>query len=186
MSDVSNVSAAKPAIGGSLSVAPLGTDLPTTADEALDAAFTTLGYISDAGLTNSNGASVTAHKAWGGDIVLVTQDEKPDNFKFSLIEVLDVDVLKFIYGDDNVSGTLATGITVKANNAEPETRSLVFDMIMRDGNLQRIVIENGQITEMEDIVYVDNDLVGFDVTVAAYPDSDNDTHKAYILEAPSA
>lgn len=43
----SNVTAAKPKIGGAVSTAPAGTNLPTNAKTALDVAFKTLGYISD-------------------------------------------------------------------------------------------------------------------------------------------
>lgn len=184
MSDVNNVSVGKPAIGGAVSVADIGTSLPTDATTSLTG-FTCLGYISDAGLTNSNTASTTDHKAWGGDIVLTTQDEKPDKFTFNLIEVLDENVLAFVYGDDNVSGTLATGITVNANSQELPSKEIVVDMIMRGGVLQRIVIPNGQVTEVADIVYVDNELAGFEVTVSAYPDSSGNTHYTYIEEAGS-
>ena len=183
--DVNNVSAAKPVIGGAINVADVGTSLPTNATSSLTS-FTNLGYVGEDGLINSNSASTTAHKAWGGDIVLTTQDEKTDTFQFNLIEVTNEDVLAFVYGDDNVSGTLATGIAVAANSQEGPTRSLVIDMIMRNGTLHRLVIPNGQITEMDDITYVDSDLAGFNVTVTAYPDSTGNTHYSYFEEAPSA
>ena len=125
--DVKNVSAGKPKIGGAIFRAPLGTELPTDAKLALDPAFKELGYCSDDGITNSNSPETDNVKAWGGDTVLDLQTSKEDSFQYKLIEITNVDVLKAVYGDDNVTGTLDTGITVKANSNEAEPCAWVFD-----------------------------------------------------------
>ena len=75
---VSNVTAGKPKIGGAVFRAALGSTLPTDATTALDAAFKSLGYCSEDGVTNSNSPDSTDIKAWGGDTVLNIQESKDD------------------------------------------------------------------------------------------------------------
>lgn len=179
----SNVSAGKPLATGAIWAAPLGTPLPTSTTDALDEAFKCLGYCSDAGLTNGTNLESQKIKAWGGDTVLTIQTSKDDTFKFTLIEVLNEEVLKFVYGSSNVSGSLSTGLTVGANNADVEEKSLVIDMIMRDNTAKRVVIPAGKVSEVGDIVYSDSAAVGYETTVSTSPDSNANTHYEYLLKA---
>lgn len=179
---VSNVSAGTPASGGAISIAAAGTTPPTSASASITS-FTTLGYVSEDGVTNSNSPNSSNIKAWGGDIVLVTSDEKPDTFQFTLIEVLNPDVLKLVYGDSNVTGTLATGITINANNKPQSEHVMVIDMIMRNNTLKRVVIPKAFVTEVGDITYADSDAVGYQTTITAFPDSSGNTHYEYIIAA---
>ena len=130
MAKAKNVTAAKPKVGGAVWRAPAGSKLPKNAVEALDPAYKSLGYISEDGLINANSPSSEDTSAWGGDTVLSTQGEKPDTFKFTLIEATNPDALAAVYGDDNVSGTLETGITVKANSDPQPTCAWVVDMVL--------------------------------------------------------
>ena len=180
---VTNVTAGKPKLGGAISVAPVGTTLPTDATTALNEAFVSLGYCSEDGLTNANTRSSDDIKAWGGDIVMSVQSEKTDTFQTVFIESLNVDVLKEFFGTANVSGTLATGITVNVNSKELVDRAWVIDMILRNGALKRIVIPNGKITATEDITYSDTEVSGLGVTITAYPDASGNTHYEYIKAA---
>jgi hypothetical protein len=176
----SNVSAGKPATAGAIFAAPLNTPLPTDTDTALDAAFKDLGYVSEDGVVNSNSPENDDIKAWGGATVLSVQPSKDDTFKFTLIETLNVDTLEFVYGSGNVTGTLATGITITANADEAEYHSLVIDMILKGGVKQRVVIPSGKVTEIGDITYADGSAIGYETTVSCVPDSAGNTHYTYI------
>ena len=181
--NVQNVTAGKPFEGGAVFYAPLGTTIPTDALTELDAAFENAGYISEDGVVNTNTPTTQTTKAWGGDIVLSIQDEKTDTFSTVLIESLNVDVLKAYFGDENVTGTLADGITITVNSKELPEKAWVIDMIMRNGALKRVVIPRGKVTTTDEVTYVDNEAVGYGITITAYPDASGNTHYEYIKAA---
>lgn len=176
-----NVSASKPKIGGAIYRAPIGTTLPITATETLDSGFISLGYCSDEGITNSNAPTTEDVKAFGGVKVLNVLTEKPDTFAFALIEALNVNVLKAVYGDENVTGTLETGIKVEATMEDYESASWVIELVLRGGVLKRIVVPDAKLSELADIQYADNAAIGYGITLAAYPDANERTHYEYIV-----
>jgi hypothetical protein len=179
MSDVSNVTTGKPRIGGAVYRAPKGTPLPISVREALNPAFVSMGYISEDGVTNSNAIESSDQKAWGGDTVLTLQTGKTDTFQMKFLETKNVNVLKAVYGADNVSGNLETGLVVRANSQEAEAGAWIIDMILRDNSAKRIVIPEGKITALGDIAYTDGEATGYDATITAMPYSgfEGDTHR---------
>ena len=178
-----NVTVGKPKVGGAIYVAPLGSTLPTDSSTALDAAFVCLGYISEDGVTNSNSPESDNVKAWGGDTVLVLQTDRPDSFSLTLLEGLNEDVLKTIYGSSNVVVDAQGNITVKATADEMTGHAWVFEMIMKGNRAKRTVIPNGTISELGDIVYKDDEAVGYNVTIQDVPDSSGVYHYEYIAAA---
>ena len=175
----SNVSAGKPNIGGAIYQAPTTATLPTDTTSTLTG-FNCLGYVSDDGLTNSNSPSATSVKAWGGDTVLSILGDKVDQFKFTLLEVLNVDVLKTVFGSANVTGTLEDGITVTANSKDLDEFAYAIDMVMRDNTVKRVVIPRAKVISVGDVVYSDGEAVGYDITIECYPDASGNTHYEYI------
>lgn len=181
---VANVSAGKPPVAGAVSRAVAGTTLPTDATTALAAAFKSLGYCSEDGLVNSNTPTVQNIKAWGGDIVLPILEEKTDTFQLTLIESINVEVLKAVYGSSNVTGTISgsSGVTVKANGDDPADGVWAIDIVMNSKTVKRIVIPHGYITDLGDISYTDSDAIGYQITITALPDSSGNTHYEYIKQ----
>jgi hypothetical protein len=179
---VANVVAGKPLTTGGVLIAPLATALPTAASTAPDVAFTAAGYIGEDGVTEGTDRSTEKVKAWGGDIVKVLQTEFSATYQFTFLESLNANVLEAVYGDDNVTTTAATASTgtlqaVKINSAILPHKSFIFEV--KDGDAKvRIVVPDGQISEVGEVTYSDSDVVGYQVTVEAFQDaSGNNAYK---------
>lgn len=174
-----NVTTGKPNIAGAVYVAPMTATLPTDATTALASDFVCLGYVSEDGLENNNEMDVSPIKAWGGIIVYRSLNELDDNFALTLIESENVDVLKSVYGDSNVTEQ-GGAITVDVKADDPQEKIWVFELALRGGKVKRIVVPDGAVTSRETITYNDTDAVGYGITVSAYPDENGSTHKEYI------
>ena len=179
MPSSSNVSAGKPKVTGAIFIAPVGTTLPTDSTAALNSAFVELGYASDAGVVNSESRETETIKAWGGDTVLKPFTGKEDTFQFTLIEALNVNALKLVYGDSNVTGDLTNGISIKSAAEDLDYHSFVIEMVL-NGAVKRIVIPSAKVTEVGDITYADGEAIGYDTTLSAVPDAAGGTHYEYI------
>lgn len=177
-----NVSQAKPNTAGAIHVAPIASvqTLPASTSDALDATiYKCLGYITDEGLKNNDTVNPEKVKAWGGDVVLITKNGKEDTFAFSLMESKNANTLKFIYGENNV--TISNDeIHVQSKDIGPDEYVVVIDMILRGGTAKRIVIPDGQVQELGEVSYVDNDAIKYPVTISAMQDSTGTSHHEYI------
>ena len=176
----SNVTTAKPKVGGAIYRAKLSTALPTDAVSELSIGFESLGHVSDDGLTNGSTRDSQQIKAWGGAVVDESQTSFADTFKFKLIEATNTTVLKTVFGDKNVTGDLATGISVTVNSEEQEEFSWVVDTILKNNTLKRMVIPKGKVTNVADIVYADGKVIGYEITITAFLDDNGNNHYEYI------
>ena len=99
---------------------------------------------------------------------------------------MNVDVLKSVFGDNNVTGTLDEGIHVQSTTEQLPEYSWVIDMILKDGVLKRIVIPSAAITEVGEIPYKDNDSIGYAATLTASHDASHVAHHEYIVKPGKA
>lgn len=170
--NVKNVVAGKPLSTGGVLIGPIGTPLPTDEAAALDADLVAAGYIGEDGLTETIDRSTDKVKAWGGDTVKVVQTEFGVRYKFTMIESVKKSVLESVYGSDNVTTTAATsgsGAKYAVKLVSDQLPHSVFVFEVKDGAAKiRIVVEDGQITEVGDITYADEEVVGYEVTVEAF------------------
>lgn len=172
-------SVGKPKIGGAIWRAPANTSKPTDVDTDLTG-FVNLGYVSTDGLTNSNSKDHSEIKAWGGDTVLMPMTGHTDTFRFTMIEIINSEVLKTVHGDSNVTGTLESGLAVSVDGTDDTEHVYVVDMILNGGVKKRVVIPCGKITAVDDVVYKDDNAIGYPVTITALPDATEKTHYEYI------
>jgi hypothetical protein len=155
--------------------------LPTNTSTALVAAYKTLGYAGADGLTETIDRSTEKVKAWGGDTVKVLQTDFSVQYEFMLYETLFDEANKAIFGDTAVTKTATSGqptlLAIAINSATLPNSRWVFDM--KDGVAKvRIVVPVGQVTTVGEITYSDESVIGYPVTVEAYPDgSGNQAYK---------
>lgn len=151
--------------------------LPTDATTALKN-FTEGGYISEDGVTKTVDASDENIIAWGGDTVRTVRTEHNLSYSYTFIESSNVNVLKLIYGAENVSVDASGNITVKESSKLQARKTFVIETFDGDKKL-REVIPNAQLAVSGDITYVHSDVVRYECTLTAFPDPADPNFKAY-------
>lgn len=170
--DANNVSLGKPGVKGVLYRAPYGTELPTDATTALNAAYKSVGYIGEDGIVNTTDSETTDINEMGGSRVLSAISGYSEAYQFVMIET-NPESLKARYGDDNVEVDDVSGkpksVKHKVDDGSPST--WVKEILMTGNVIKRTVIPNGTRAEFGDLTEVGTDAIGYDMTVSANPDS---------------
>ena len=167
----------RPSDAGVFYRAPLGTTLPTDASSPLNGLFTDHGWISDDGITLTVNRSTQKHYAFGTDLVKTTQSEYQESLKLTFIES-DPDVLETVFGADSLTlGTDGGGnrtIAIAHSSKQLPRSAFVVDMI--DGSKERrIVVQEGQVIDLEDVSYKDSELTSYAVTIDCYKPASGNT-----------
>lgn len=175
MASNQNVLVGKPVLNDAISVAPVGTALPTDVTTVANAAFKKVGYLSDDGLTEGEDRSTDTVQAWGGATVATAQSSFEKTFQFTMIEFLNANAQKLLRGDANVTATAATSstgskLTIRETADLPSPKAMIIDIVSGSAKV-RHVIPYGQVTDSDDISWTDSDPAGLPVTFSAYPDA---------------
>lgn len=181
MADSANIYVPAPRPGGAGVIfrAPLGTTLPTDASTTLAGAYKDHGWAGDAGMIIKVARDSKDHKAFGGDTVATTQDSYDWSVTVTLLEDGNLEVLKTTFGDTNVS-QVGSLITVKHNKIRLPRSVFVIDTIGDNEALKRQVIPVGQVVTVGDIKQVHTDMVMYELTIKAYPNTSGDNVLEYI------
>lgn len=170
-----NVAVGKPDLraSGGVLVAPVGTERPTTYTGPYDAAYVSVGYVGEDGVTETSERSTEDIKAWGGVKVRTVQTEFGTKLEIPFIESRNAELLKLTFGADNVT-VEPGGVTVKRNEKSLPHIQLIVDML--DGEFSRHLDAGyAQVVEIGDITYVDGEAITYTLTISCDPDENGDT-----------
>lgn len=158
------VTTGKPKIAGAVYRAKITDSLtyPTDATEALSDAFVHQGYVTEDGVSLTNNISREVIKAWGGDVVLNTLNDKGYKWDFSLMEHLNPEVHKTVYGEDNVK-IEQNHIEIDADGETAGASAWVIERVTKEGKADRVIIFEADITEIGETSFKDNEAIVYPI-----------------------
>lgn len=168
------VGAPEQSVTGAIAYADIGTTLPTSAVDTLDAAFDDAGYVSEDGLSMSLDYSDTDIMEWGGASVRTILESFTGEVSFTFLQT-GKEELEAIFGAGNVTETAATAshgyqLSVAVGAELAPARSYVFRM--KDGdNRVMLVLPNAQIIMDGEVSFVSNDAIKWPARIKANKDS---------------
>lgn len=176
--DASNVGVGKPKVTGAISIAPVGTELPTDATASLNEAFKGIGYCNEDGVVISEERDSEDIPAWGGDVVFTSQTSYKESISFTPIEI-NAEVARMQYGDDNVE-VEAGKMAIKHTGAVLPEKSLVVETVPNSKTVARYVVPRGKLTEKGDLSLNDSDPMGRESVFTCLPDDTGVTMYEYL------
>ena len=157
------------AVTGAVYVAPAGTTGPNYSDDALDAAFVDLGYVSSDGVAESIDRSTTQIRSWqDGSLVREITSEGTFSVSMTFIETNEK-VVELYYGS-----ALSTGKLDIDPRSSGGRKSFVIDVV--DGTkIERTYIPAGEVTSIGERTLASGEAIGYEVTITAYADAGSTT-----------
>lgn len=166
----------KGGVGGYLFRGPLGTALPTDEKTALDAALLDQGYVSEDGVERAISKTYETIRDMGGEEVLKTRTELGVTVSFSLLETLNGETAKTVYGASAVTITAATAssgtkVAVAYDGSEVANSVWVLETALA-GKIKRYVFPNAQLASEDQTVTLNSaSAATFPVSLTLYKDA---------------
>lgn len=160
---------------GAILTAAVGTTLPTSAVDTLNVAFKDSGYVTEDGVNVSPTWNTNKLHDWSGANVRTMLDSFEGQVSFSLMELLDEQSAKQVFGASNVTKTAANSVhgeqlAITMGSTLPDELSWVFKM--KDGNAKAlIVIPRGQVSAVDTLAFNRNNSANLPVTLDCLADS---------------
>lgn len=150
-------------------VAPLGTPLPTDAVDELDEDFEGCGWMGEDGFRNNIARDTEKKRAFSGQVVKVVQNSYDETIQVTFYERSPI-VLKTVFGHGNVSVSYTGGhrkTVVRHDDAQLPRQSYVIRTV-EGVKTSMLVVPEGQITEVDEIQIVHNELWMYTCTIDCY------------------
>lgn len=158
---------------------------PTGAAELGDtvataAGLVTGGYITSDGVSESEDRSTEKVLDWNLDVIDIVETDYSMQLTTTFAEAANADVLRFIYGDDNVEvipGDAETSeVYVKKGARQPGNVAFMFDTKGKGAMKGRGFAASCQVASVGEITYTKGGLIQYNVTI----DVLNDTTGTYL------
>lgn len=174
--DNKNVFIGKPeqSVTGAVATAAVGTACPSDAKVQLGSAWTASGYVSEDGVSFSQDRSTTQIKDWSGANIRTLLDEFTGTIQYAEAETTYETMCRMV-GASNVTKTVATTqhgtqLKVAFGPELPPAQAFCFSMKDEDRRM-RLFVPNGQVTAVDSVSFVRNDVVKWNFTITANADS---------------
>lgn len=159
---------------GAIASAPVGSTLPTSAVDTLDAAFTDGGYVSKDGVKLTPNRSTSDVRDWSGALIRQILTEFTGKVTYTHLEVSEFAAGEYA-GDAQVTATAADAthgaqLAIALAAVDLDRKARVFKI--KDGLVRvLVVLPDSQVTEQGEIKFAKEGAITFPLTLQAYPDS---------------
>lgn len=145
------------------------TNFPKDASSELPAGLNAkpAGFIGEEGLTKTVDRSTEKIKDWNKDTVIVLETDHSVVVKLTFLEAANANVLKAVYGEDNVT-IEGKNITVADSAGELPHFSFVGELNGGEGKKGRIFVPDGQVTNVADITFKKDDVIKYEVEIECF------------------
>ena len=170
--------------GPGIWVAPVGTALPTDTSTALDAAFSTLGYLSEDGVTFSQSTDSEEIKPWQSrSAVRTIITGRSMSLEFTMLE-FNAQNLAFYFGQDEPVATNDAWSLEVRSDGTAKTWACVIEV--KDGlTTVRYAFPRATLSEAGDLEITNSGVMALPVTLAAQDDNGTLAHVIHDKTAPA-